>query len=63
MNNIYDPQQVLSDMTTRAIIYTNMDNSDTPLNAQIAVVITDTDKPVNEIATDMTNGVLTIGNN
>lgn len=53
MNNIYDPQQVLSDMTTRAIIYTNMDNSDTPLNAQIAVVITDTDKPVNEIATDI----------
>lgn len=30
-----------------------MDNSDTPLNAQIAVVITDTDKPVNEIATDI----------
>jgi domain of unknown function (DUF477) len=53
MNNIYDPKQVLNDMTTRAIIYTNMDNSDTPLNAQIAVVITDTDKPVNEIATDI----------
>lgn len=53
MNNIYDPQQVLSDMTTRAVIYTNMDNADTPLNAQIAVVITDTDKPVNEIANDV----------
>ena len=53
MNNIYDPKQVLSDMTTRAIIYTNMDNSDTPLNAQIAVVITDTDKPVNEIANNV----------
>ena len=53
MNNIYDPQQVLGDMATRAIIYTNMDNDDTPLNAQIAVVITDTDKPVNEIANDV----------
>lgn len=53
MNNIYDPQQVLGDMVTRAIIYTNMDNDDTPLNAQIAVVITDTDKPVNEIANDV----------
>ena len=53
MNNIYDPQQVLGDMATRAVIYTNMDNADTPLNAQIAVVITDTDKPVNEIANDV----------
>lgn len=53
MNNIYDPQQVLGDMATRAVIYTNMDNADTLLNAQIAVVITDTDKPVNEIANDV----------
>ena len=42
MNNIYDPQQVLGDMATRAIIYTNMNNDDTPLN-----------KPVNEIANDV----------
>lgn len=53
MNNIYDPQQVLGDMATRAVIYTNMDNADTPLNAQIAVVITDTDKSVTEIANDV----------
>lgn len=53
MNTIYDPQQVLGDMATRAIIYTNMDNADTPLNAQIAVVITDTDKSVTEIANDV----------
>lgn len=54
-NNIYDPHQVLSDRTSLDIIYANTDNADTALKAQIAVVVTDTDKPVNEMANDVYN--------